>query len=71
MELRNIQAQIEVANEVYEPKAQPLLAKFFDVFNIPISLPPKRKKEHLIILKNGAELINIRLPVSLCPKIQN
>jgi hypothetical protein len=37
-----------------------LLGKFEDVFNLPSGLPPVRKHDHSIVLKQGAAIPNIR-----------
>ncbi|CAJ2635756.1 unnamed protein product [Trifolium pratense] len=37
-----------------------LLSLCADVFQDPVGLPPKRKKEHAIVLKEGAEAVNVR-----------
>ena len=39
---------------------QRLLAEFEDVFKIPAGLPPEREQDHAIVLKDGAEIPNVR-----------
>ena len=39
---------------------QKLLQEFSDIFQLPQGLPPKRDHDHAILLKEGAEIPNIR-----------
>ncbi|XP_019439555.1 PREDICTED: uncharacterized protein LOC109345178 [Lupinus angustifolius] len=39
---------------------QPLIQNFEDIFQDPKGLPPQRSCDHAIVLKNGAEIPNIR-----------
>ena len=47
-------------NEEGLGEIQKLLQEFSDVFQLPQGLPPKRDHDHAIILKEGAEIPNIR-----------
>ncbi|GJZ47933.1 putative mitochondrial protein [Tanacetum coccineum] len=51
---------LEMPESQVHPDLDDLLTDFSNVFSMPAGLPPSRDHEHAIILKGGAEPINVR-----------
>ncbi|XP_039064690.1 uncharacterized protein LOC120209873 [Hibiscus syriacus] len=51
---------VEVADSITPQPLQKLLAEFSEVFEDPKGMPPKRKHDHVIILKQGSHPVNLK-----------